>query len=217
MGEGTGRAGGDRSAINEERDDLLAGDFIPAVTFDQHFAVAHPAEAVFALFGRLDEVAACLPGASLTAIPAPDRAEGQIRVKLGPIAAAFRGVARIERSPEMLSGRIVGSGRDARSRSLTRGEVRYRLTPIESGAATRADITVGYTLSGALAQFGRPGLVKDLAGRLTAEFARNLEARLSGAPPAPAPPALNVAALLFALLRDRVRALFSTWRSYRSR
>jgi carbon-monoxide dehydrogenase small subunit len=31
-----------------------------------------------------------------------------------------------------------------------------------------------------LAQFGRAGIVKDVAGRLTESFAKNLEARLSG-------------------------------------
>ena len=121
---------------------------------------------------------------------------------------------------ETLSGRIIGTGRDARSRSSTRGQVRYHLLPLGGGAATRVDVTVGYTLSGALAQFGRPGLVKDLAGRLTAEFARNLERSLSGDAPAPASAELNGAALIFAMLRDRFSAVLrriSAGRSGRSR
>jgi aerobic carbon-monoxide dehydrogenase small subunit len=187
---------------------LQESDFHPAVTFDQHFTVAHPAKTVFAAFGRLNEVAMCLPGARLTGMPSPDTAEGEIRVKLGPIAARFRGTARIERSPDTLAGRMIGAGSDARSRSSTRGEIRYRLVPSDHGAATRVDLTIGYTLTGALAQFSRPGLVKDLAARLTAEFALNLERQLSGEAPI-APVELNGAALLFALLRDRVRALLS--------
>jgi carbon-monoxide dehydrogenase small subunit len=48
-------------------------------------------------------------------------------------------------------------------------------------------VSVTFLLSGALAQFSRSGLVKDVADHLTQVFARNLEARLSGAPAVAAP------------------------------
>ena len=130
------------------------------------------------MFGDIAAVAACLPGASLTAPPKPERVEGAIRVRIGPIAATFLGAARVERNPADMSGRIVGIGNDRRSRSSTQGEIRYRLVPIEQG--TRVDLSIGYTLTGMLAQVGRPGLVRDLAARLIAEFAGNLDRRLSG-------------------------------------
>ena len=132
------------------------------------------------MFGDVRQVAACLPGASLTGVPTPERVEGTIRVKLGPISANFRGAARIERDPENLSGRIVGIGSDQRSRSSTQGEIRYHLVPIEQGAATRVELSIGYSLRGMLAQIARDGLVRDLAARLTADFARNLDRHLSG-------------------------------------
>ena len=96
-----------------------------------------------------------------------------------------------------------GIGNDRRSRSSTQGEIRYRLVPIEQG--TRVDLSIGYTLTGMLAQVGRPGLVRDLAGRLIAEFAGNLDRRLSGTSPGDATTAeLNGMALIFSLLRARV-------------
>ena len=178
-------------------------DFIPATVLEQQFTVAHPPEQVFAMFGDIAAVAACLPGASLTAPPKPERVEGAIRVKIGPIAATFLGAARVERNPADMSGRIVGIGNDRRSRSSTQGEIRYRLVPI--GQGTRVDLSIGYTLTGMLAQVGRPGLVRDLAARLIAEFAGNLDRRLSGTSPADAAPAeLNGMALVFGLLRARV-------------
>ena len=136
-------------------------DFIPATVLEQQFSVAHSPEQVFAMFGDIAAVAACLPGASLTAPPTPERVEGAIRVKIGPIAATFQGAARVERNPADMSGRIVGIGNDRRSRSSTQGEIRYRLVPIEQG--TRVDLSIGYTLTGMLAQVGRPRLVRDLA------------------------------------------------------
>ena len=187
-------------------------DFIPATTLTQHFSVAHPPEQVFAMFGDIAAVAACLPGASLTAPPKPERVAGAIRVKIGPIAATFAGAARVERNAADMSGRIVGIGNDARSRSSTQGEIRYRLVPIEQG--TRVDLSIGYTLTGMLAQVGRPGLVRDLAARLIAEFAGNLDRRLSGTPPTEAAPAeLNGVALLFGLLRARVAGWVSRFSS----
>ena len=59
------------------------------------------------------------------------------------------------------------------------GEIRYRLVPIDGSAATRVELSIGYTLTGLLAQVGRPGLVRDLAARLIAEFAVNLDRRMS--------------------------------------
>ena len=191
-----------RSVGSEQASPEAAGsvpsipDFIPATVLEQQFTVAHPPEQVFAMFDDIAAVAACLPGASLTAPPKPERVEGAIRVRIGPIAATFQGAARVERNPADMSGRIVGIGNDRRSRSSTQGEIRYRLVPIEQG--TRVDLSIGYTLTGMLAQVGRPGLVRDLAARLIAEFAGNLDRRLSGTPPTEAAPAeLNGMALRF--------------------
>src|SRR5205085_12661150 len=74
---------------------------------------------------------------------------------------------------------IHGSARDRRSTSMTRGEVRYALIEEKGGAATRVELEVGFTLTGALAQFSRSGLVQDIASRMTEVFARNLEGRLN--------------------------------------
>jgi carbon-monoxide dehydrogenase small subunit len=180
----------------------------------QHFDIPYPPEQVFAMFGDIAAVAACLPGASLTAPPKPERVEGALRVKIGPIAATFSGEARVERNPADLSGRITGIGNDRRSRSSTQGEIRYRLMPIERGATTRVDLSIGYTLTGMLAQVGRPGLVRDLAARLIAEFAGNLDRRLSGASPSEVVPAeLSGMSLVSGLLRARVARWFGRFSS----
>ena len=190
-------------------------DFVPATVLNQQFSVAHPPEQVFAMFYDIATIAACLPGASLTASPKPERVEGAIRVRIGPIAATFLGAARLERNPADMSGRIVGIGNDRRSRSSTQGEIRYRLVPIEQG--TRVDLSIGYTLTGMLAQVGRPGLVRDLVARLIAEFAGNLDRRLSGTSPGDATAAeLNGIALVFSLLRARVARWFGRLASNRN-
>ena len=192
----------------EDSGAMAIPDFTPEKIFEDHFTVAYPPERVFDMFGDVAKVAACLPGAALTGVPSPERVDGMIRVRLGPISANFRGAARIERNLENLSGRILGMGSDQRSRSSTQGEIRYRLVPTDQGAATRVELSIGYSLRGMLAQIAREGLVRDLAARLTADFARNLERQLSGIQPdGPAAGAqnLNGVSLLIGLVRMRAR------------
>lgn len=148
-------------------------------TLHQSFIVDHPREKVWDFFGRLGEVTTCLPGASVLGTPTDDHIELKLRVKLGPIAPEFAGAADVVREPSDYSGTIRGSARDARLGSTTRGEIRYVLADEKGGAATRVDIDVFYTLTGALAQFSRSGIVQDIARRMSAAFAQNLEARLN--------------------------------------
>jgi carbon-monoxide dehydrogenase small subunit len=187
---------------------LAATDFTPANSFEQTFTVAFPADEVFALFGRIEDVASCLPGASITARPSADSVEGAIRVKIGPIAAAFAGTARIVRDEANRSGRIIGAGADAGGRSSTQGVISYRVLDGPAAGTARVELQVGYTLKGALAQFSRPGLVRDLAGRITAQFAANLEARLAGKAPVSSVGGLNPLSLLLAILRNRITSWF---------
>jgi len=199
-----------KTAVTDEQPSdgaaMLVPDFVPDKNFDEHFTVAFPPGQVFDMFGDVRRVAACLPGATLTATPAPDRAEGKISVKLGPISASFRGAVRIERDVATLSGRIIGIGNDQRSRSSTQGDIRYRLLPFDNGASTRIELSIGYSLRGFLAQIAREGLVRDLAKRLTAEFARNLGLSLSGAAPEQ-PKQLNGLMLAFDLLKGLLKGL----------
>jgi aerobic carbon-monoxide dehydrogenase small subunit len=188
---------------------IAVADFTPANSFTQDFTVTYPADEVFALFGRIEDVASCLPGAFITARPAADRVEGGIRVKVGPIAAAFAGTARITRDEAARSGRIIGAGADAGGRSTTQGMISYRVTDGPSVGTARVELQVGYTLKGALAQFSRPGLVRDLAARITVQFAANLEARLAGKVPASSTGGLNPLSLLIGMLRNRIASWFA--------
>jgi aerobic carbon-monoxide dehydrogenase small subunit len=178
-------------------------DFEPATSFDQNFVVQHPVDQVWAFFGRLPEVVACLPGATLTGQPAEGQGLGRMRIRVGPLAADFHGVAEFERDDATHSGIIRGSGRDTRSTSATRGSIRYRLVAIGERAA-RVELTIGYTLTGPLAQFSRTDLVQDIAGRLIQTFVNRLEARLSGQT-ASAPGELHADGLIFSVLVQRLR------------
>ncbi|MBZ9653169.1 xanthine dehydrogenase family Fe-S subunit [Phyllobacterium lublinensis] len=188
----------------------------PQTTFTQSFTVAHPVDVVWDFFGRVGEVASCLPGASLAGEPVDGHVEGQIKVKVGPISAEFHGVADIARDDATRTGTIDGTGKDKRSNSATRGRIGYTVQEGNDPGATQVDVTIGFTLTGMLAQFSRSGLVQDVANRLIAVFVQNLEAKLThqagGGNGADAPPVItefDAGSLMSSVIIGQIKRFFA--------
>lgn len=179
------------------------------IELTQVFEVRHPLETVWKSFDDLDRMARCMPGARLTGAPRNGRAEGEMQVKLGPIVAAFGGLLEIERDEAAHSGRIRAIGRDSKSGSSARALIAYGVH--EAGeTVSRVEVSVKYLISGALGQFARTGLAKDVADHLTRLFARNLESMLTGGSAAIAESkAISVGALARAALWRRLRSIFA--------
>jgi carbon-monoxide dehydrogenase small subunit len=154
------------------------------VELRQSFSVPFARDEVWRFFSNLDQVTRCMPGARLTKPVENNRTEGEINVKLGPIVSAFHGVLEVERDDDKFRGAVRGAGRDAKSPSSARAIITYNVRQCQA-TASQVDVSVTFLLSGALAQISRSGLIKDVADHLTRVFARNLEARLSGAADAP--------------------------------
>ena len=197
------------SAVAASRDALeQTGALEPGWTrLSDSFAVPRPSQEVWAMFADLRRMATCMPGAELD--EADQHAlKGRMRVKLGPISAAFAGTATIERDEVRQRGVLSGAGGDGKGGSRARGRVVYQLVP--EGGGTRVNLTLEFVLHGALAQFGRSGLVKEFVGRLVRQFADNLAASLGDAPasPVPAPKAsLGAASMLWGVIWSRIK----TW------
>ena len=183
----------------------IAADFRPTLEVARSFVVPFPRARVWTAFADVAAMAACLPGAALTAPPRDGQLAGEVRVKLGPITAAFAGEGTMVCDDARFEGRIRGAGRDRGGGSQMVGELRYALHEAEGGAATRIEVTLAAALTGPLAQFGRGAIVEDLAARLAAEFAENLEAHLRGEA-APAPARLEAGGLVFSVLWARLKA-----------
>jgi aerobic carbon-monoxide dehydrogenase small subunit len=188
-------------------------DFTPQSRFAQSFTIEYPPDAVWAFFGRVADVAGCLPGITLTGDPTDREAAGRMRVKVGPIVAEFYGVARIARDELARTGKIVGSGKDKRSQSQTMGSVGYSVLQGPTAGTTQVDLSIGYALTGILVQFNRGGLVRDVATRMTAAFVANLESRLASeaaGETAPTPQTVgeyNAGSMMMSVLVDRIRRL----------
>lgn len=134
-------------------------------------------ESVWALFEDVPELAHCLPGAELTEDHGDGRYSGRVAAKLGPISATFEGEATVGSDPATRRGTVVGKGVDRRGGSRAQLKVAYSLESLASG--TRVIVDADVMLSGAAAQFGRVGLLKEMTGRIIGEFVHCLEAKLA--------------------------------------
>ena len=176
----------------------------------QSFTVARAAPAVWSFFQDVPAVAACLPGAELLQSSDDGAYRGKVAIKLGPFKAAFEGEAKVSSDAAAQSGHVEGRGTDKRGGSHSHMVLDYRLHDLHG--ATKVDIDVDLTLSGPIAQFGRTGLITEAANALMAEFARNLEARMSASNTesrdATVRPQLNALSLIMAAVRARLAAIF---------
>jgi carbon monoxide dehydrogenase subunit G len=145
----------------------------------QQFVVAHPRPVVWDYFGKIDKVTLCMPGASLVEPATGNQTKFKFNIQLGPIRAAFVGNAEMERDPANFRGIIRGNGVDSLGNSRAKGVLEYALSEETDKSATRVDFTAEFSLAGALAQFSRFGLINDLAARITADFAKNIESALT--------------------------------------
>ncbi|MET8258241.1 SRPBCC domain-containing protein [Micromonospora sp. NPDC005205] len=155
------------------------------------FAVTVPIDRAWAVLTDLEGLAPCLPGAQLTDVDG-DVYQGRVRVKVGPVVSEFAGTARfVEKDDAAYRGVIDAKGRDARSTGNASALVTAHLRP--DGDRTLVSVDTDLKISGKLAQFGS-GMIKEVSGKLLAQFVANLEAKLAAEPPAPHPHAQPVAA-----------------------
>ncbi|MBQ0904426.1 SRPBCC family protein [Micromonospora sp. U21] len=140
------------------------------------FAVAVPIERAWAVLTDLEGIAPCLPGAQLTGVDG-DVYRGRVKVKVGPVISEFAGTAQfVEKDDAAYHGVIDAKGRDARSTGNASALVTAHLRP--DGDRTLVSVDTDLKISGKLAQFGS-GMIKEVSGRLLAQFVANLEAKLA--------------------------------------
>ena len=143
---------------------------------EQSFDLPLPPALAWPAFRNVAMLVECLPGAALTGPEADGRLPLRLDVKLGPIAAGFVGTGSASFDDAAFSGSFEGQAADKRTGSRVRGTASFALQPQGEGSCVR--VVVDYTLTGALAQFNRGALVRELAAALTAQFAERLAARL---------------------------------------
>ncbi len=140
------------------------------------FTVDIPIARAWTILTDLEGIAPCLPGARLTGVDG-DVHQGTVKVKVGPVVSEFAGTARfVEKDDSRYRGVIDAKGRDRRSAANASALVTAELRP--DGRRTVVSVDTDLKISGRLAQFGS-GMIKEVSGKLLAQFVANLEARLA--------------------------------------
>ena len=135
------------------------------------FEVSAPIEKVWEVINNVELIAPCLPGAQLEEVE-NDEYRGFVKVKVGPITAQYKGVAKfVEKDDSNHRVVIRGEGRDTRGAGNAAADITASLESITEG--TRVNVVTDMKITGKVAQFGR-GVMADISKKLMGQFADNL-------------------------------------------
>ncbi len=155
------------------------------------FEIDTDLEHTWALLTDIPRIMPCMPGAALDGVEGDDYL-GNVKIKVGPIGAHFRGKARFTQKDDATHSAVISaSGKDPKGQAAANAKIHARLEPVTANR-TRVLIDTDLEISGRMAQFGR-GAIADVSNRLIGQFVTNLSGLLT-APAGAAPSANGVAA-----------------------
>jgi len=158
---------------------------------NHEFIVNVPVNDAWIILTDLERIAPCLPGAQLTEVEG-DTYRGQVKVKVGPIVAQFKGQASfVTRDDAAHTASLKGEGRDTTGKGTASAIITAQLTSV-TPTSTKCTVVTNLTISGKVAQFGR-GALADVSDKLLAQFSENLNQLITSAPAATSAPATTTA------------------------
>ena len=159
---------------------------------NHEFIVNVPVKDAWVILTDLERIAPCLPGAQLTEVEG-ETYRGQVKVKVGPIVAQFKGQASfVSRDDLAHTASLKGEGRDTTGKGTASAIITAHLTAM-TPTSTKCTVVTELTISGKVAQFGR-GALADVSDKLLAQFSENLNQLIASAPAATAATAVTAAA-----------------------
>ena len=131
------------------------------------FRVGVPIEQAWRALTDVEYIAPCMPGAQLTEIDG-EEFKGQVKVKVGPITAQYKGAAKFKEKDESQYRLVLdATGRDTRGAGNAAAEVTAEMT--SDGDGTKIVIVTDLKVTGKVAQFGR-GVMADVSEKLISQF-----------------------------------------------
>jgi carbon monoxide dehydrogenase subunit G len=156
-----------------------------AFKIEERFEIEAPLEAVWAYLIDPKKVVGCLPGAELTETIDAQTYAGRVRVKVGPVAASYKGTARLEEVDASAHRmRLAAEGKESTGAGTAKMSMVGRLAETSVGR-TNVAIEADIDIAGKMAQFGR-GLMEDVTRQLFRQFAASMQEVLRQPIPAPA-------------------------------
>lgn len=141
-------------------------------------------DTVFALLIDLEQVAPCMPGATLTGRDG-DAYEGRVAIRLGPLSMTYDGTLRfLDVDREARVATIKATGKEAKGQGSAEAYITATVTAV--GDDSRLTIETDLQIRGKAAQLGRGALV-EVSQRIMRSFADNVAGLLEGGPAASGP------------------------------
>lgn len=171
---------------------------------NHEFIVNVPVNDAWIILTDLERIAPCLPGAQLTEVEG-DTYRGQVKVKVGPIVAQFKGQASfVTRDDAAHTASLKAEGRDTTGKGTAAATITAQLTSV-TPTSTKCTVITDLTISGKVAQFGR-GALADVSDKLLAQFAENLNQLITSSP---APAITTAVAEVAAAVTPEIRKIES--------
>jgi carbon monoxide dehydrogenase subunit G len=141
------------------------------------FTVPVPAADAWRILTNLERLAPCLPGAQLTEVEG-EIYRGQVKVKVGPIVAQFKGQASfVSRDDTNYTASLKAEGRDTGGKGNAAATITARLESTGTSSA-KCTVDTDLNITGKVAQFGR-GALADVSDKLLLQFVDNLNALIA--------------------------------------
>jgi uncharacterized protein len=148
-----------------------------AMEISKSFVVKASPEAAWNFLIDPVRVARCLPGAAITNQVDERTHAGTITVKVGPVAATYKGTMRFERlDPGARTAEVVAAGQDIRGKGGADMRMTSKLVE-RPPDETEVIITSQVNVMGILAQFGR-GMIQDVSDQMFGKFVAAARAEL---------------------------------------
>ncbi len=188
------------------------------VTIEKTYPINAPASNGWAVLQDITVVASCMPGAEITAQADETHFEGQVKVKIGPATAAFKGkleLKSIDAGKQELN--LLGEGSDFKGTSSATLDLVASIRETTGGKCElvgKSNIVV----NGKFASFGGR-MMDSVSDRIIQQFADNFankvvslgegaEAEAAAAKVAEVPKEFNGLAFTWQLIMDFLKGLF---------
>jgi carbon monoxide dehydrogenase subunit G len=192
------------------------------VKIERTYPMPCPVEVAWEFLQNLEAVAACMPGAKITERLDAGRYKGTVTVRVGPATMSFRGeieMKDVDAAARTL--RLLGKGTDSTGSSGASMNLTARIEAAEGGLCNLVG-AAEVSMSGKAAAFGGR-MMNTVADQILKQFAENFAGQVSAlqaqraAPagaaaasiPPPAARELNGLALVWTIIKDWLRGLFS--------
>jgi carbon monoxide dehydrogenase subunit G len=154
---------------------------------EETFQLHAPADRVWMYLVDPRQVVTCLPGAELTSVQDESTFLGKIKVKVGPVVAAYSGkVVITERDDAARVVRMVGEGRESAGSGSAKVVITSTVVALPGGG-TEVRVTADLDIVGKIAQFGR-GMIESVNKQMFRQFTECVRATLETPPAAVAAP-----------------------------